>query len=283
MRVETFYPIDQRIKACIEYYYFLESESSDFSSEYFAFPNTLQALNIHSNIRHEIHNHSVKVKGIVGNNFVMLLQGRFEIPLHVQLIGKINKITIVFKPLGLNHFITSPFDRVSAKPTQCFTEWDFHEKHHDFLTDFFLESDFVKRVETLENYLLLHYHPLISIRMIDQSLNLLSDFENELSIEELAARAGLTTRTFNRMFRKCMGISPIGYKKIARFRHSMKNKMFAERYKKLTEIGYESNFYDQSYFVKIYKKLTNSTPGEFFESVDKLAEDQLILKFVDRH
>lgn len=282
MQIETFYPIDKRLRSCIEYYYFLKSDSSDFNSEYFAFPNTLQALNIHKNIECEMDSHSVKVTEMAKNSFTMLLQGRFEKPLHVQLSGRINKITIIFKPLGLNHFITSSFDKISSKTTQYFTEWNYHEKHADFLTKFFCEINLIKRVEILEEYLLLHYHPLSNKGILDQSLSLLCDFNNELPIEEIARKINLTTRTFNRVFKRDMGISPIGYKKIARFRHSLRNKLFSHQYKKLTEIGYESNYYDQSYFVKMYKNLTNNTPNEFFEIIDKLAESHLILKFINR-
>lgn len=282
MQVETFYPIDKRLRTYIEYYYFLKSDSSSFNSDYFAFPNTLQALNIHKNIKCEIAPDFVKVTGITENNFAMLLQGRFERPLHVQLKGRINKITIIFKPLGLNHFITSSFDKIASKPTQYFTEWNYHENHHDFLTKFFCELNKAKRVEILEKFLLLHYRPLNNIDILRQSMSLLCDFDNKLSIEEIAGKIHLTTRTFNRMFKQHLGVSPIGYKTIAKFRHSLENKIFSEQYKKLTEIGYESNFYDQSYFIKIYKKLTNSTPSELFELADKLADNQLVLKFINR-
>ena len=211
----------------------------------------------------------------------MLLQGRRNNPLYVQLKGKLNKITIIFKPLGLNHFIKSPFDKVSAKHTQLCFEWGNHEKHHDFLVNFFNESSSVRRIEILEKYLLLHYHALDNKDILEKSLVLLCDFDNELSIEEIAGKMKLTTRTFNRLFKQDMGISPIGYKKIARFRHSLKNKLFSPQFEKLTKIGYNSNFYDQSYFIKMYKKLTLLPPGKFFKEIDKLAENQLILKFIN--
>ncbi len=77
-----------------------------------------------------------------------------------------------------------------------------------------------------------------------------------------------------------MSISPVAWKKIARFRHSLKNKLFNARFKKLTEIGYDSNFYDQAYFIKVYNKLTGSNPTAFFKSIEKLGDDHLIFRFV---
>lgn len=280
MKIKTFYPRDERLKNCIEYYYFLKSDSPGFTSEYYAFPNTYQALNIHKNIKCDIDSHSVKVSGIKRDNFTMLLQGRFDIPLHVKLTGRLNKITIIFKPLGLNHFITSPFDEIASRPTQFFTEWDSHEKHNDFLVKFFAEFTNTKRIDILEKYLLLHYHDLNNAALLRNSLKMLCDFDEEISIEEISRRLYLKTRTFNRLFKTYMGISPIGYRKIARFRHSLNNKIFNRQFKKLTEIGYDSNFYDQSYFIKMYHKLTNTTPAAFFKSIDKLADNHLIFKFV---
>lgn len=282
MQVETFYPIDKHLRNHIEYYYFLRSHSSDFKSEYFVFPNILHALNIHHNVEYEIAPRSVKVTGTGTENYTMLLQGRFEIPMQVRLTGNIDKITIIFKPLGLNHFIASPFYKICSQHTQQFTEWHDHRDYYSFLAAFFSEENFTRRIEILEKYLLHHYHAIDNHHLLDQSLNLLCNFDEELSIEEIARKLNLTTRTFNRMFKNNLGISPIGYKKIARFRHSLKNKLFSQQLKRLTEIGYESNFYDQAYFTKMYKKLTNTTPGEFFESITKLADNQLIFKFINQ-
>jgi len=40
MKIETFYPEDERLRNCIEYNYFLQADSPGFNSEYYAFPNT---------------------------------------------------------------------------------------------------------------------------------------------------------------------------------------------------------------------------------------------------
>lgn len=134
----------------------------------------------------------------------------------------------------------------------------------------------------LEAFLLTIYKPFKEEEIFQKALNQLTDFENEYSIEEIARSISLNVRTFNRLFDKHVGISPVGFKKIARFRHSMKNKLFSNRFKTLTEIGYESNFYDQSYFNKIYKNITGKNPSKFFNSVEKLADDQLIFEFLNK-
>ena len=123
MKFDTFYPKHALLKDIIEYFYFQKTDSDNFSTEYFAFPNILLPLNIHKNVACKINGHQVNVAGVKQKNYLMILNGRYEIPLHVQQKGKIDKVTIVFKPLGLNHFIKAPFNEVAQKPTQIFKEW----------------------------------------------------------------------------------------------------------------------------------------------------------------
>ena len=148
------------------------------------------------------------------------------------------------------------------------------------LQAFFTTDDNEERVTLLETFLVSLCAPQAEHSLMGQAVALLNDFDSHQSIEDIAAILHLTPRSFNRLFGKHMSISPVAWKKIARFRHSLKNKLFNAQFKKLTEIGYGSNFYDQSYFIKVYNKLTGSNPGAFFKSVDKLADDHLIFRFV---
>jgi AraC-like DNA-binding protein len=214
------------------------------------------------------------------NNYMMILQGRYELPLHVQQKGKIDKVTIVFKPLGLNHFIKSSYNEIACEPTQIFSEWNKDKSSSIFLNLFYGEPDNNKRIQILEEYLLLHYTFLNETAILKVTLNMLNDFNTELSVERISKSLLLNTRTFNRLFHKHLGISPVAFRKIARFRHSLKNRLFENRFATLTKIGYESNFYDQSYFNKVYKNLTGQNPKTFFSSISKLADDRLIFRFM---
>jgi len=282
MNVQTFYPQNPVLKKYVEYYYFLKTTSHDFTSIYYAFPNTLQAFNIHRHSRCEINSLSTIVHGDKKNKYLMIVQGKHELPLFVQLRGVLDKVTVIFKPLGLNHFIKSPLIKIAGKASQVFTEWCDDENYEGFLSLFYSTDDNKKRIHLLEEYLLCRYTPFGEEAILQQALNLLTDFNVEYSIEKIAQSLSMSTRSFNRLFCKHIGTSPVKYRKIARFRHSLKNKLFNDRFKTLTEIGYESNFYDQSYFNKMYKKITGDSPSRFFNSIEKLADDQLIFKFVNK-
>lgn len=282
MKFDAFYPRHQVLKDTIEYYYFEKTNSDDFSTEYYAFPNIVVPLNIHRNIACQIDGHQVKVTGVKDRNYKMILNGRYEIPLHVQQKGRIDKVTIIFKPLGLNCFIKAPFIEVARKPTQIFTEWIRTNNSSAFLKQFFEEQDNCKRILILEDYLLSLYRPFTDHLLLSNILSMLSDFSKEVPIEKIAKNSSLSSRTLDRLFKKHLGVSPVSFRKIARFRHSLKNKMFNSKFNTLTKIGYESNFYDQSYFSKVYKNLTGQNPKAFFNSIDKLADDRLLFKFIKK-
>ena len=280
MDIATFYPQHETLKAHIEYYYFLKAESPDFQTTYYAFPNIAVPVSIHRCAEYEIHDQYTMVRALKQGDPAFLVQRNFQQPLLVKLQGPVDKITICFKPSGISHFIQQPFSLVAPADSQAFTPWQSVPGYHAFLHRFFATNDQAERVALMEGWLLSQYNHDPVYDIIRKAITWLSDFDHPCSIEEVADRLQMNTRSFNRLFLKHMSISPVAWKKIARFRHSLKNKLFSEQFKKLTEIGYDSNFYDQSYFIKVYNKLTGSNPRAFFKSVDKLADDHLIFRFV---
>jgi AraC-like DNA-binding protein len=282
MNFETFYPNHAVLQKHIEYFYFFKSGSSGFTRTYYSFPNISTPVNIHSNIDIFIKDSLIKVSESNHSNYTITINQVRESPLLVEWRGKLDKVTIVFKPLGLNNFLDKPFVDVVQGFSQIFLAWNNAPGFNFFLNHFYSCIENSKRVSVLEDFLLSIYTPLKDQAVLDEAVHLLSDFDNELPINKVADRLGLAYRTFDRLFKKHLGMSPIVYKKIARFRHSLKNKVFNDRFKKLTEIGYESNFYDQSYFIKVYTKLTGANPTTFFNSIETLADSHLIFQLLDK-
>ncbi|RPD41420.1 helix-turn-helix domain-containing protein [Chitinophaga barathri] len=281
-QIQVFYPEAPALKRHIEYYYFLKTEDDGFCSNYYAFPHINQSFNIHRNISCEIDQLSVRIQHDPANDYCCILQGKYSNPLQVALQGKLDKVTIIFKPLGINHFIKPALGDIAKQSSQIFTAWDGDAYYHRFLKAFYQTDDFRSRLLLLENFLLTQYNPPEKAAMLEPALEMLSDFDQEYTIGEISDSLSLNARTFNRLFHQFLAVSPVTYRKIARFRHSLKNKLFRQQFQNLTQIGYQSNFYDQSYFNKVYRKITGDNPSQFFNSIAKLADDQLILKFIKK-
>jgi len=280
MDITTYYPRHTVLQQYIDYYYFLKAESPDFNTTYYAFPNIVVPLSLHKSATCAIKPHYTGVQAVKNGHPAALIQRSYQEPLLVNLKGPINKVTICFKPLAISSFIAQPFSEIAPEDSQLFRAWEQYPAYHRLLPIFFDMDDPEARIALLEEFLISVYNPAKELQLVQQAINSLSDFTENSSMDEIAAMLELNTRSFNRLFYKHMSIAPVAWKKIARFRHSLQNKLFNARFKKLTEIGYASNFYDQAYFIKVYNKLTGSNPTAFFRSVEKLADDRLVFKFV---
>jgi AraC-like DNA-binding protein len=280
--ITTYYPQHPLLKKHIQYYYFMQSDNSSLDTSYYVFPNTNISLNIHKNVSHSFEDNRVGVAGNNGKNKTTILMGMRELPVLVNLKGCLDKITIVFHPLGFNHFIKEPYLRLAQKPSQLLTVWNDDEAYKTFLKNFYHVNEQVARIQLLEQFFISRYRPIPAMGPLNESIRLLSDFDEEKTIAQIAMIIGMPGRTFCRRFYREVGISPVKFKKIARFRHSLQNKLFNARFERFTEIGYASNFYDQAYFINIYKQLTNKNPTAFFREVNQLANDNLVLSFIQR-
>jgi AraC-like DNA-binding protein len=87
----------------------------------------------------------------------------------------------------------------------------------------------------------------------------------EISAGKLAADAGLSLRHLARKFQEHIGLSPKEYLRVSRFIRSLDH---LKRYpaQSLTEIAYESGYYDQAHFIRDYKDYTGYTPGQIIKS-----------------
>lgn len=281
MQVHTYYPKSPLLKKYVEYYYFFKTTDDKFIRQYYSFPQLSQSLNIHKSAVCHIGEQHIAVNGTHNNKPLMILQGKFEEPLFVQLQGMLDKLTIHFKPLGLNAFMQKPMCDVAICRSQVFTEWMDGVGCNNFLQAFYATCNNDERVDILEKFLCSKYYGFSEEDILQKALAMLHDLENDYPVPFISQSLGMNIRSFNRLFYKHLAISPTGYRKIARFRHSLKNKLVSNPQKTLTEICYESNFYDQAYFIKMYKKLTGSNPYKFFNSVDTLADNRLIFRFVN--
>lgn len=270
------YPRNPLLQQHIAYYYFLSTEK-DFHSHYFSFPNTITSFNIHKQVKADISLQRIAVKHDASNKNLIILQGKYQQPLEVELLGKLDKVTIGFKPLGLGHFIDKHYGKIAQDASQVFTEWDTDLRYQSMLKRFYDTEDLDKRLDYLEFFLLQLYRPVPENTFLEKALTLITG-EDHFLVSEIAEQLNQTERTFNRLFRKHMGVSPNAYKIISRFRRSMEVKLFSDSFISLTETGCRSGIYDQAYFNKLYRKATGCNPGRFFNEVAKLADDHLIFK-----
>lgn len=83
---------------------------------------------------------------------------------------------------------------------------------------------------------------------------------DELSIGQLTNGIGLSQRHLLRKFQQLVGLSPKEYLRVYRFVKSL-NHLKKYPLISLTEVAYESGYYDQAHFNRDYKTFTGYTPS----------------------
>ncbi len=88
--------------------------------------------------------------------------------------------------------------------------------------------------------------------------------KGNITVKEIAARANLSDRQLSRKFNIQVGLSPKEYTAMIRFLYTLR--IMKQNTGTLTEIAYESGYYDQAHFIHDCKRYTGYTPGLFLKT-----------------
>lgn len=196
--------------------------------------------------------------------------GQITKPYYVQPTGYVNTFAVRFYPYGFANFIARPIHELADKETpltSLFEESSVRELEQKIIQ----ASSTRSRIEAVENFLL--------DRLTDQSVvdNIVKSTVDALSrtkgnepIKSILKDDLSKRRDLERKFSKQLGISPKQLGKTIRLQAALKL-MLDNNGENLTQIAYESGYYDQAHFIKDFKEFTGTNPSEY------LSDDQMIL------
>lgn len=266
--IKTITPVSVTLQKYIECFYLYSGEVDDTFC-YWAFPHYNTGLSFFKGVSIDRKERSVEIANCGNDHVTIEVLGKYTYPVMVRYTGNVQEVSIVFKPLGLNRFFRDSYQAIAPGFSQPLSnnEWTaFGEK-------LFSEKE---SIGILETFLLSQLSENSDFGPIESSLSVLGNIDDDKSVAALALRLGYNVKTFQRLFRKHMGCTPVEYRRICRFRQSMVNKLDSPHLKTLTDLTYEGGYFDQSYFIKEFRKLTNHNPKDFFKVVGKVAGDVLV-------
>ena len=199
-----------------------------------------------------------------GNIICLALFGR-SVPEEYWMINTHTTIiAYFFTPFALATIFNIPAIKL-AKETIDLSNWSPH-KTNALKTQLIYADSTTRKVEVLDNLLI---HQLQQNKrdceiircatdqlMYDPGTEILSGMPGKLKLNE---------RTFQRIFKKYVGVTASQYRRICQFQVSFAQ-VRSKEFDKLSDVAYDNGFADQSHFIRSFREFTQITPNDYLRS-----------------
>lgn len=203
------------------------------------------------------------------NDFIIqpkaLVVGQLTEPFVIEPTGSVNCFGTRFYPYGFGNFVNTSIKNLANKETpisQLFgaeTEKELEQKIGQ-------ASSSEARIAIVESFLLKKLHEQTTIdAIVRTTIDTLISTNGSSSISAILKEDLSKRRQLERNFINQIGISPKQLGKVIRLQTALKM-MLNQKAGTLTEIAYESEYYDQAHFIKDFKEFTGTNPKEFLDN-----------------
>lgn len=199
-------------------------------------------------------------------NFIIqpraMVYGQITEPYFVQPTGAVNTFAVRFYPYSFAHFVSTPILELADKETTLSDL--FGEAVAQSLETKIIEAANTKaRIEIIEQFLLDRLHqPSVIDQIVKSTVEVLTQTKGNASINTILKGDLSKRRNLERNFAKQVGISPKQLGRIIRLQTALKL-LLNKTDENLTQIAYESDYYDQAHFIKDFKSFTGTNPREY--------------------
>lgn len=206
---------------------------------------------------------------IIGNELHKrsIITFRMSQPMDVQMRKGSGCMAICFYPGMAYKFFHLPMNLLSNTTTALDDVWNkMAEEIEDKLAH--AQSNDT-RVAIAQQYLLQQLSKSKDDKQIAYCISQVQASNGTLSVAHLTKDAGITQRHLSRKFQQYVGLSPKEYLRVSRFITSLQH-LKKHPQLSLTEIAYESSYYDQAHFIRDCRDFTGHTPGELARAANVL-------------
>ncbi len=203
-----------------------------------------------------------------GDAFVMqpraMVLGQITVPFFIEPTGYVDCFAVRFYPYGLANFLDTPIKELAN------TETPLSALFGDAIADALaqqirLAEDTESRIAIIERFLFKKLNDQASIdNIVKATIDSMFLTSGAVSIKQMLANDGSKRRQLERKFTAQVGMSPKQLSKVIRLQAVLKM-MLTQRPERLSQIAYESDYYDQAHFTRDFKEFTGMTPKEFFK------------------
>lgn len=193
--------------------------------------------------------------------------GQRESYIEIQPSGDVGIIGVRFYPGGCSPFLKFPICELINQAVNL--EEIFGTKGRYFEDKIINSKDNKTRLEIIQNTLLQElFDPKKFDFLMDDFVNKIIRANGTYSIEKFSNESKISVRQIRRRFLSAIGIGPKRFSKIMRFQKTLRLIKFGQN-NTLTSLIHNSNYFDQSHFIRDFKNLAGSPPKEFLAKTHK--------------
>ncbi|MFM9946648.1 MAG: DUF6597 domain-containing transcriptional factor [Saprospiraceae bacterium] len=179
--------------------------------------------------------------------------------------GNVDTFAICFYPIGFINFVNTPLEDLVDKETpisELFGQAEAYELEQQMTQ----AIDAQQRIDIIETFFLKKLNEKTTIsNIVKSTVDALLKTNGTTPINVLLKNEISKRRQLERHFKKQIGISPKQLGKAIRLQTTL-NLLLNKKSEKLTDIAYESDYFDQNHFIKDFKDLVGITPKEFLDN-----------------
>lgn len=192
----------------------------------------------------------------------LLLSGLTDGFYDILVTGKLQMLSVVFKPQGTKLFFGIPVSEFTNQNVPA--EYIFKNRAKELIDLLSGTHGIKQKVSIIEKFLisLLVKHNEYGLARITCAIQLINTRKGILRLEELASKTCLSKKQFERSFTDYVGITPKKFLRIVRFQNSLYT-LQTKAARDMTSLAYECGYYDQSHLIYEFKLLTGLTPVQF--------------------
>lgn len=195
--------------------------------------------------------------------------GQLTRPLEIEPTGETGIFSVRFHPNGFSPFTTIPIKEMENTAIALETLFG---KDGLYIEQKVLNANSIsERIKLIETFFLNRLTNTETIdRIVKSIVQTILTANGQLSVDELSNQSNINRRQLERKFSSAIGLSPKQLSKTIRLQATLKM-LLNKKFTSLTALAYETEYYDQSHFIKDFKELTGFTPKEFYQDNFKMS------------